>query len=85
MASVASTSGRQRSRLTTDSAALTGPAPDASRRHRTVWEYGMMSTTRGNDGRGTPGGWVTAAGRGLAAVITGLILALTGASLASAQ
>ncbi len=44
-----------------------------------------MSTTRGNDGRVTPGGWVTAAGRGLAAVIAGLMLALTGASLASAQ
>mgnify|MGYP003499019345 CR=1 FL=1 len=37
----------------------------------------MMSTTRGNDGRVTPGGWVTAAGRGLAAVTAGLMLALT--------
>jgi len=45
----------------------------------------MMSTTRGNEGSGTPGGWVTAAGRGLAAAITGLMLALSGASLAIAQ
>lgn len=44
-----------------------------------------MSTTRGNEGRGTPGGWLTAAGRSLAAVVTGLTLALAGASLASAQ
>ncbi|MBL8201136.1 MAG: type IV pilus secretin PilQ [Chromatiales bacterium] len=44
-----------------------------------------MSTTRGNEGRGTPGGWVPAAGRGLAAVITGMTLALAGATLASAQ
>ncbi|MEQ1801038.1 MAG: type IV pilus secretin PilQ [Gammaproteobacteria bacterium] len=44
-----------------------------------------MSTTRGNEGRGTPARWVTAAGRGLAAVIAGLMLALTGATLASAQ
>lgn len=44
-----------------------------------------MSTTRGNEGRGTPAWRVTAAGRGLAAVITGLMLALTGASLANAQ
>ena len=45
----------------------------------------MMSTTRGNKGRGTPGGWLTAAGRGLAAVVAGLTLALAGVSLASAQ
>ncbi|MEO7387524.1 MAG: type IV pilus secretin PilQ [Gammaproteobacteria bacterium] len=44
-----------------------------------------MSTTRGNDGRGTPGRWVTAAGRGLAAVITGLTLVVTGIPAASAQ
>ncbi len=44
-----------------------------------------MSTTRGNVGRVMRGGWVTAAARGLPAVITGLWLALTGASLASAQ
>jgi len=46
----------------------------------------MMSTTRGNDGCGTPGRWATAAGQRLAAVIAGLtILVSGGIPVASAQ
>ena len=45
----------------------------------------MMSTTRGNEVRGTPVGWLTAAGRSLAAVIAGLMLTLVGVPAATAQ
>lgn len=45
----------------------------------------MMSTTRGNEDRGTPVGWLNAAGRSLAAVIAGLMLALIGVPGANAQ
>ena len=45
----------------------------------------MMSTTRGNDARGTPVGWMTAVGRALAAVIAGLSLAGATAQAASNQ
>ncbi len=44
-----------------------------------------MSTTRGNEVRGTPVGWLTAAGRSLAAVIAGLMLTLIGVPAATAQ
>ncbi len=45
----------------------------------------MMSTIRGNEGRGTTVGWLSAASRSLAAVIAGLCLALIGVSGATAQ
>ena len=45
----------------------------------------MMSTIRGNEGRGTTVGWLSANRRSLAAVITGLCLALIGVSGATAQ
>ncbi len=44
-----------------------------------------MSTTRGTEVRGTPGGWLTAGGRSLAAAIAGLWLALAGVPAADAQ
>ncbi len=44
-----------------------------------------MSTIRGNEGRGTTVGWLSANRRSLAAVITGLCLALIGVSGATAQ
>jgi type IV pilus assembly protein PilQ len=46
----------------------------------------MMSTTRGNEGRGSPGGWLTAAGRRLATAVAGLALfVFAGAPAALAQ
>ena len=44
-----------------------------------------MSTIRGNEGRGTTVGWLSANRRSLAAMITGLCLALIGVSGATAQ
>jgi type IV pilus assembly protein PilQ len=57
----------------------------AGRRHGIVWEYGMMSTTRGNELGGTPVGWLKAAGRTFALAIAGLTFALGGADKAQAQ
>jgi len=45
----------------------------------------MMSTIRGNEVRGTPAGWLNAVSRSFAAVITGLCLALSGVTGATAQ
>lgn len=45
----------------------------------------MMSTIRGNEGRGTKVGWLSANRRSLAAVIAGLCLTLIGAPGATAQ
>ena len=45
----------------------------------------MMSTTRGNEVRGSLIGWLSAPGRSLAAVIAGLCLTLVGVSVATAQ
>ena len=45
----------------------------------------MMSTTRGNEVRGTARGWLTACNRGLGAGITGLLLALAGVAVAQGQ
>ena len=44
-----------------------------------------MSKTRGNEVSGTPVGWLNAASRSLAAALAGLMLALVGMPMASAQ